>query len=240
MPRRPHPVAPRRRRSNSSRSRSRSTMAPASPAQRHPTTAGSGSKHRGSIVRGGRAGSPTWHQGCALHPPRNREDMAEQAAQRPSCWHQSCPAATGLESSPHIPTRDVFSDHHRFRSNAHWPAFSLVRACVEPPAGIEPATPSLPSMRGWFTTPHSTSRARASAQVGGPATPRLVRRGEAERGVVSGKSLARHVPIRILKLEILDTPGLRSLWDRMSEPRCHASDGSTGDHPAGRRSHRHA
>ena len=51
---------------------------------------------------------------------------------------------------------------------------------VEPPAGIEPATPSLPSMRGRFTTPCSTSRAHATAQVGGPATPRLVRRGEAE------------------------------------------------------------
>src|SRR5215218_8301662 len=33
----------------------------------------------------------------------------------------------------------------------------LVRACVEPPAGIEPATPSLPSMRRWFTTPCDTS-----------------------------------------------------------------------------------
>jgi hypothetical protein len=32
-------------------------------------------------------------------------------------------------------------------------------------AGIEPATPSLPSMRGWFTTPHSTSRPHTSAQV---------------------------------------------------------------------------
>jgi hypothetical protein len=29
---------------------------------------------------------------------------------------------------------------------------------VEPPAGIEPATPSLPSMRGWFTTPCLTLR----------------------------------------------------------------------------------
>jgi hypothetical protein len=36
---------------------------------------------------------------------------------------------------------------------------------VEPPAGIEPATPSLPSMRGRFTTPCSTSRPHTSAQV---------------------------------------------------------------------------
>jgi hypothetical protein len=35
------------------------------------------------------------------------------------------------------------------------------------PRRIEPATPSLPSMRGWFATPHSTSRPRITAQVGG-------------------------------------------------------------------------
>ena len=38
---------------------------------------------------------------------------------------------------------------------------------VEPPAGIEPATPSLPSMRGWFTTPRNTSRDHTTTQVKG-------------------------------------------------------------------------
>jgi hypothetical protein len=35
------------------------------------------------------------------------------------------------------------------------------------PAGIEPATPSLPSMRGRFTLPCSTLRVHTSAQVSG-------------------------------------------------------------------------
>jgi hypothetical protein len=80
-------------------------------------------------------------------------------------------------------------------------------------------------MRGRFTTPCSTSRAHVTAQVGGPATPRLVRRGEAKRGVVSGKSLARHSHMELV--EMVDTWGLRSRWDRMSEPLCHASEAST-------------
>jgi hypothetical protein len=49
------------------------------------------------------------------------------------------------------------------------PAFALVIGLVEPPAGIEPATPSLPSMRAWFTTPRTTSRAHTTGQVKGPA-----------------------------------------------------------------------
>jgi hypothetical protein len=62
---------------------------------------------------------------------------------------------------------------------------------VEPSAGIEPATPSLPSMRGWFATPHSTSRPRITAQVGGAIGGGVVRRGEVACSAVSGKFLAR-------------------------------------------------
>jgi hypothetical protein len=40
---------------------------------------------------------------------------------------------------------------------------------VEPPAGIEPATPSLPSMRGRFASPWGTARAYTIAQVKGAA-----------------------------------------------------------------------
>jgi hypothetical protein len=69
--------------------------------------------------------------------------------------------------------------------------FALVIALVEPPAGIEPATPSLPSMRAWFTTPRMTSRAHTTGQVKGPAEGCAVGRGEAVCGVVSGKFLAR-------------------------------------------------
>ena len=46
------------------------------------------------------------------------------------------------------------------------PEFPLVSTCVEPPAGIEPATPSLPSMRRWFTTLCNTPRRHTTAQVG--------------------------------------------------------------------------
>jgi hypothetical protein len=62
------------------------------------------------------------------------------------------------------------------------PAFPLVRAYVEPPAGIEPATHPYHRCAGGSQRPCNTSRAHATAQVGGPATPRLVRRGEARRG----------------------------------------------------------
>jgi hypothetical protein len=64
-----------------------------------------------------------------------------------------------------IPTRDVFSGPQRPHRTPKRPAFALVSLCVEPPAGIEPATPSLPWMLGWFTTPCSTSPTNATAQV---------------------------------------------------------------------------
>jgi hypothetical protein len=66
-----------------------------------------------------------------------------------------------------------------------------LRFLVEPPAGIEPATPPLPSMRRWFTTPCSTSRPHTVTQVSDAAEGRGVRRGEVARSAVSGKSLAR-------------------------------------------------
>jgi hypothetical protein len=62
---------------------------------------------------------------------------------------------------------------------------------VEPPAGIEPATPSLPSMRGRFTTPYMTFRHYMNVEVDGIVAGWVVRRREAARSAVSGKSLAR-------------------------------------------------
>ena len=63
---------------------------------------------------------------------------------------------------------------------------------VEPPAGIEPATPSLPSMRRWFTTPCSTSRPTQPCRSEALRRVGFVGRGEVTCSVVSGKSLARH------------------------------------------------
>src|SRR5215216_3931496 len=62
---------------------------------------------------------------------------------------------------------------------------------VEPPAGIEPATPSLPSMRGRFTPPFRTSRPHTSAQVGVAADGPVVGRTEVRRSAVSAKFLGR-------------------------------------------------
>jgi hypothetical protein len=62
---------------------------------------------------------------------------------------------------------------------------------VEPPAGIEPATPSLPSMRRRVTTPSSTSPSRATAQVRSAIEGCAAGLGEVACGVVSGRSLAR-------------------------------------------------
>jgi hypothetical protein len=59
------------------------------------------------------------------------------------------------------------------------------------PAGIEPATPSLPSMPGRFTTPCDTSHPYTTAQVSTAVEGCIVRRSEAARSAVSGKSLAR-------------------------------------------------
>jgi hypothetical protein len=62
---------------------------------------------------------------------------------------------------------------------------------VEPPAGIEPATPSLPSMLGEFTTPCRTSRAHTTTLVRGAVEGWVVGRRQVPRSTVSGKSLAR-------------------------------------------------
>jgi hypothetical protein len=62
---------------------------------------------------------------------------------------------------------------------------------VQSLAGIEPATPSLPSMRGWFATPRSTLRPHTFTEVRGAAGEGVVGDGEDTCGAVSGKFLAR-------------------------------------------------
>ena len=54
----------------------------------------------------------------------------------------------------------------------------------------QPATPSLPSMRGWLTPPCSTSSCHTFTQVKGTAEGWVVGRREAARSAVSGKFLA--------------------------------------------------
>jgi hypothetical protein len=56
-------------------------------------------------------------------------------------------------------------------------------------AGIEPATPSLPSMVGWFTMPHSASHPHTTAQVRGAVGGCVMGQSEVAHSAVSGKSL---------------------------------------------------
>ena len=70
-------------------------------------------------------------------------------------------------------------------------AFPLVRACVEPPAGIEPATPSLPWIVGPFGGQRGTSLRSTELQVTGLINGREMGCCEAVRGAAAGKSLAR-------------------------------------------------
>jgi hypothetical protein len=99
------------------------------------------------------------------------------------------------------------------------------------PAGIEPATPSLPSMRRWFMTPCGTARSRTTAQVRGTVEGCVVGWAEAASSRVLANLWHATGPHAHMELtEMVDTSDLRSLWDRMSEPRCQATEASTGDH----------
>jgi hypothetical protein len=73
-------------------------------------------------------------------------------------------------------------------------AFALVIGLVEPPAGIEPATPSLPSMVGPFGVQRGTSLRSTEPQVTGPVDDREMGCCEAVCGAAAGKSLAR-IPV---------------------------------------------
>src|SRR5512132_2329267 len=75
-------------------------------------------------------------------------------------------------------------------------AFALVIGLVEPPAGIEPATPSLPSMVGLFGGQRGTSLRSIELQVAGLLDDREMGCCEAECGAAAGKSLARMQIIR--------------------------------------------
>ena len=98
----------------------------------------------------------------------------------PAC---ACPAPPECHADQRRPV-------NRDPARRNRPAFVLVSLGVEPPAGIEPATPSLPSMRRWFTRPCSTSRPHTTAQVRSAVADWVVGRGEAACSAVSGKSLA--------------------------------------------------
>jgi hypothetical protein len=88
---------------------------------------------------------------------------------------------------------------------------------VEPPAGIEPATPSLPSMRRGFTTPGSTSRRHTTAHLKGAAKGWVLGRRQVTCRALSGESLAR--PLRALPCVVVlprtPAPSSRQALDHM-------------------------
>jgi hypothetical protein len=150
-----------------------------------PSTHGGSGRQTYDLARGPGMGSSSPH--AARDPEGN--DPASQATALVRGIDRIAPRTSQADR---IPTWDGFSERQLPHRTPRRPTFSLVSLGVEPPAGIEPATPSLPSMRGWFTTPSGTPRPRTIAQLGGSAEDWEVRHRKATRGVVSGKSLARH------------------------------------------------
>jgi hypothetical protein len=84
--------------------------------------------------------------------------------------------------------RQFYTPNRQLRPGAG-PGLSW-RFGVEPPAGIEPATPSLPLTLGWLTTPCGTPRRRTTAEVNSAVEVGVVGYGEVACGAVSGKFLA--------------------------------------------------
>jgi hypothetical protein len=133
-------------------------------------------------------------QGCAQLP------LCDQPSIEP-CWilhdQRSCSAgllALGRRADPShpIPIRMWSAP---MAPDGVSPAFPLVSLLVEPPAGIEPATPSLPSMVGPFGRQRGTSLRSIELQVAGRIDEREMGCCEAVCGAAAGKSLARS-PVR--------------------------------------------
>jgi hypothetical protein len=79
--------------------------------------------------------------GPAVHPPGSGGEHLNLGTQLVTATQR---AQDGDHQSDRIPTRDGFSGRQLRHRTRRRPAFALVRGGVEPPAGIEPATPSLP------------------------------------------------------------------------------------------------
>jgi hypothetical protein len=114
-----------------------------------------------------------------------------------------------------IPTWDVLSGRHlphRDGPNAKMTSICAAHRLGGAPGGIEPPTPSLPSMRGWFTAPCSTSSPRTIAQVRDAVEGCVVGDREDTCGAVSGKPLARqssHQLQRLILAQLATAPSRR-------------------------------
>jgi hypothetical protein len=112
--------------------------------------------------------------------------------------------------------------------------FALVKACVEPPAGIEPATPSLPSMVGPFGGQHGTSFRSVELQVAGLIDEREMGCCEAVCGTAAGKSLARMQIIRGLEGQVEHTYVAKRTGRPSAARGAVAYDAPSVDQPLGR------
>jgi hypothetical protein len=125
---------------------------------------------------------------CWLTGVRPLDQSPSGTLNEQSSWYEGLSQETHPLISQRIRIGDVARPQRFPRTLT---SVSLVSALGEPPGGIEPPTPSLPSMRRSFTSPRGTSRDHTTAQVRGAVEGCVVGRGEVASGVVSGKSLAR-------------------------------------------------
>jgi len=83
-------------------------------------------------------------QGCVLQPLCGWRIRAQEAAEPASRLVRAVDADPGGATVRTHPDKGCVLQRVTGPERRNRPAFPLVRACVEPPAGIEPATPSLP------------------------------------------------------------------------------------------------
>ena len=112
-------------------------MTPAAPATVH--------RRPGWLTRTARQTTPCSRPGMRSCTDVQPSDPAEAACRPSKDTGQSRQQLPTVDRpSERFPTWDGFSGRQRPHRTLKQPAFALVRAYVEPPAGIEPATPSLP------------------------------------------------------------------------------------------------
>ena len=132
--------------------------------------------------------------GAAPGQPEPNRSGARHGAGHPATVLPLTPQYRQYRRTSHRPSRPT-STSERPPSN---------REPAAPP-GSSPATPSLPSMRGWFTSPRSTSCDHTTAKVKGAAEGCVVGRSEVARSAVSGEFLARQGQLSAARTAALTT-----------------------------------
>jgi hypothetical protein len=140
---------------------------------------------------------PAWRPGASggatfRQPEPNRPGLDMAPAAQPSPTSDFPIPSRASKHAPHTLLPRAWNGRHpqvMTSAGREFPPQGDRRAARQ--SGIGTLTPSLPSMRRWFTRPRSTSRAHTTAQVRAAVQRLEVGRREATRCAVSGKSLAR-------------------------------------------------